>query len=735
MPSFSSPSTTTKYPDQNNTNFITQINQKYEKYKITSEGEQAKKFAGKDGYLDLFSYQKMIEDYMDPKSPYRGILIYHGLGSGKTITAINVAERMGRKAVVLLPRSLRQNFIEEVIKFSPEFRRPANYQSLSNKEKSRIDSQLERAVMKKYSFVSSNSGSSAQALHSIVAEAESEADDKALGMFLKHVNSLDNKLLIIDEVHNLVSSMINADAKNGSKIYDMIMNAKNLRIVALSGSPVISDPFELAILFNMLRGFIYPQDAKKGIKFTAFPDYHDFHTYFIDKEANKMINKEIFQERIVGLVSFYSGILGDNRDLIPFKHKPIIKQVPMSDFQWKYYIKYRRQEQDEERKIRFSKKEFVKLVNKKPKRPSNTTFRVKSRQVSNFTFPEAIEKPMLRKKEKPGAFEAAVKKMLAELTKEDLTGKGLEKHSPKMKQMLEDIKKVDGNVLVYSQFISLEGVGVFSKVLDYNGFSNIENSKGAHKHFCTYGIFSGNTSDQARKKILEIFNSPENAEGKLIRIILVTAAASEGISLKNVRTVMIMEPYWHAMRIQQIIGRAARINSHADLPRTEREVNPIIYLATAPLDVNIEETLGEKQTTDQHILNRALRNQELLSQFLMAMKEMAFDCGINYTHNKSVIGECRICAPNNKPMYPPNIKDHLLPGVSNCVSTKMVATGLKDITIDGKEYKIDSEGNVYRKADGQENVYIIDPEMTKKLKAGEKIRNRSSSTRRKKRSK
>ena len=47
---------------------------------------------------------------------------------------------------------------------------------------------------------------------------------------------------------------------------------------------------------------------------------------------------------------------------------------------------------------------------------------------------------------------------------------------------------------------------------------------------------------------------------------MITASGAEGISLKNVRFVHIMEPYWHPVK-RQVIGRARRICSHADLPK------------------------------------------------------------------------------------------------------------------------------------------------------------------------
>ena len=39
---------------------------------------------------ELTTYQKFVGQYLNYRSPFRDLLIYHGLGSGKTVTAINV---------------------------------------------------------------------------------------------------------------------------------------------------------------------------------------------------------------------------------------------------------------------------------------------------------------------------------------------------------------------------------------------------------------------------------------------------------------------------------------------------------------------------------------------------------------------------------------------------------------------------------------------------------------------
>ena len=69
-----------------------------------------------------------------------------------------------------------------------------------------------------------------------------------------------------------------------------------------------------------------------------------------------------------------------------------------------------------------------------------------------------------------------------------------------------------------------------------------------------------------------------NFHGEIARVFMITAAGAEGISLKNVRYVHIMEPYWHPVRVEQVIGRARRICSHQDLAEAERKVEVFIYL-------------------------------------------------------------------------------------------------------------------------------------------------------------
>jgi superfamily II DNA or RNA helicase len=307
---------------------------------------------------------------------------------------------------------------------------------------------------------------------------------------------------------------------------------------------------------------------------------------------------------------------------------------------------------------------------------------------------------------------------LAQLTK-GILKKELAKYAPKMEAILKKIKKSVGNVLVYSQFITLEGIGIFAKVLEENGYTNY-NKDNNGPEYKSFAIFAGTTSDPLRKKILEVINTSDNKYGKNIKIILITSTGIEGINLRNIRQVHIMEPFWNISRIRQIIGRAIRIKSHSDLPIEEREVNSYVYICVPPEGSNIKSALGESLTTDEHLFISANKRQELIDQFLTAMKEISFDCEANFQHNKDEISECRICVPNNKPLFPAKFENHFLPGNRTCQNTKAIVKGLKDVIIDGKKYKQDDAGNIFVPIEGKKNVFIMDPNIKK--------RNRSKKT-------
>jgi hypothetical protein len=339
----------------------------------------------------LFNYQQFIKNFFTVNSPYRGILLNHHMGSGKSRTAIVTAEQFrlaGYKMIFMLPASLRDNAIGEIRLWGDsDLCYPANYGSLSETEQIRITNELNIKIRKAYNFVSYNSSRVLKDLAKI---------------------NLENCCIIIDEVHDLVNTMANEAGKTGKMIYEYFMRARNCRFIAMSGTPPpINYPFELGLLFNFLRGPI-PKLSKASVdkvlgsrgdnrsdalttlarqeedmyglsRLTAYPeDKIPFDDLYVDYKTKKLKNEGLFRSRGIGLTSFFHGA---NRDLYPTVIKLPLFKCEMDRVQFEGYMKARRDEI-----IRESKRSGRQL--------GPNTFRPNSRQFCNFGMPSEIDRPI-----------------------------------------------------------------------------------------------------------------------------------------------------------------------------------------------------------------------------------------------------------------------------------------------------------------------------------------------------
>ena len=411
-----------KYVYENKKEFLNFINDTFKEFKLSNNQNNTKK--------ELFKYQKFIRKYLSEETPYRGLLVYHGLGSGKTCTAVAVAENLksNRNVLVLLPASLKPGWYNSLKTdcFT------TNYKSNNN-------------IDVKYTFISSNASNTAQKL--------------------KDLGTLDNYLIIVDESHLIVQNIYNQGSR-GMAIYNMIKDAKNSKILFLTGTPLVNNPYELAITMNMLKGnmsilrytvpkdisfetfaeyitklnglsyvhyckenlrmryfdiyFIYESNtpdlnkAKEEIEMIAVKEYDfkpnyvsgelqfkslfpedsiEFESMFIRRvgEIEKVNRKNILEKRLVGLVSYYQG--GDKTFYPKQNNFPLLK-VEMSPLQFNQYATIRFFEKKVE-KGTGSSGDKIDLRKTKKKKGASSVYRIYSRQFGNFIFPENIGKPFI----------------------------------------------------------------------------------------------------------------------------------------------------------------------------------------------------------------------------------------------------------------------------------------------------------------------------------------------------
>jgi hypothetical protein len=262
---------------------ITRTLLKYRKVATDAEDKEVDLCSGMGGTnaRELLPHQKVVRDYLMMETPYRGLLLYHGLGSGKTCSSIAVAESLlsNRKVFVLLPASLEDNYRGELRKCGDplymydqhwrqqtlsEETRPlakrlgisdsfldrnrtffttvageaANYSTLPRPAQEIIGKQIEDIINQRFTFIRYNGLSSANIGKYVPADGS---------------NPYSDSVVIVDEVHNLISRVSNKSDIT-RPLYDLLYNATNCKVVALSGTPVINRANEVAYLMNLLRG-------------------------------------------------------------------------------------------------------------------------------------------------------------------------------------------------------------------------------------------------------------------------------------------------------------------------------------------------------------------------------------------------------------------------------------------------------------------------------------------------
>jgi len=387
-------------------------------------------------------------------------------------------------------------------------------------------------------------------------------------------NPFNDKIIIIDEIHNLISS-IAGKGYTTKIIYQLLLRAKNTKIICLSGTPCINRPFEIGLLMNILSGYKtkynfifrdskcrskleeiirkdefidfssisvnidgylelsltpnpyyfvnqFDEDNNKiGIKYDSnklqiykengfkkyimkkledqsidildenskgrlpFPEKVDeFNLKYIDNSENKIKSKNDFVSRIIGKVSFFNETTSKEEDggsVFPQLLKESDTKSMLSPYQFYKYSEARELERKTE-KIKGNKDDS-----------DGGYYRVVSRNALLFTFPPKIERvwPATlnarynQAMEKEGDtdlsrydYTTRLNEALTQLESDEdyLTYGNNKKYdlkvlSPKYCSIFQNIQKSPGLVLCYSQYKTVEGIRVFTQVLNKHGYA------------------------------------------------------------------------------------------------------------------------------------------------------------------------------------------------------------------------------------------------------------------------
>lgn len=562
--------------------------------------------------LELSTYQTVIRNFLSNDTPYNGLLLFHGLGTGKTCSAITVAEEhrqflkesgLKRFIYVLGGLNIQDNFKKQL--FDPEQLTQHGNEwiykgcvgntllrevSLLGTKKEIVD-RLQEVIQKHYRFMGYRKF--ANYIHQM----------------RKELTDLEHSMIIIDEVHNVKDET--GKGFTPSKALDLVTKKTTVKLLLLSATPMFNDPGEIIWILNLLNRNDKRYELKEGDIFTKEGDLRETEKYRFLNHVRGYVsyvkgeNPFTFPYRIYPSY-FYKHSMKPTKPFSMFgtgtmeEMKTQVYPVVLSDFQ----------------KTAYEKAISVASSSKTLSMGDSIPFL----SVLNMTYPKGSLEYMLKKdayEYYPGSERCFDKEHLP-------------KYSAKIAEICKQIQGAEGIVVVYSQLLE-GGVIPVALALESIGIKNWNKPllKGStQKGPYSYCMLTGSPSLSPHpEEAIRIINTPENQNGDRIKVVLITKAASEGVDLKNIRQIHIMDPWWNLNRVEQIIGRGIRLCSHKGLPFEKRNAQIFLYTSYT----------GEMETVDHYMYRFAEKKAKKIGAITRLLKENAMDCVMNHPTSMKVM--------------------------------------------------------------------------------------------------
>ena len=461
------------------------------------------------------------------------MLIFHGIGTGKTCTGINIYEKIvnkyeNMKALVILPARLKTNFIDELISkncvmdkyISVNDRNKYKDDKTSKKDKDNIRKKFMSKINENYEILSYES----------LRNKLIKSND-----VIKTIEEITkNRIVIIDEIHNLITTRIKTNI-----IDDIIKNKKISKNTKMINGVIMRLMTRLA------------HNSSKFFLLTATPVFDNYGQFIElvlnlcpeikEAELNRNIDDlKFLVEKLRGKVSYYK--LSDISAYPASKIDNI--EIPLSKTQ----------------------DDIISGLISDSNENSNM-FCITERQISISTF---------------------------SLKDEDKVFSNLKEYAPKLKKLFE-LLELDGKHVVYSNFINY-CLELIASYLKKNGWNNyIEDGIKKNK---TFVLWDASLNDDNKQDVKNVLNSISNMDGSKIKVVLGSPSIKEGISFKHIQHLHQIDPVWNSSAKTQVEGRCIRYKSHDEIPlnhpKLKREVVIHNYISVAKKGGNVLQTCDSK---------------------------------------------------------------------------------------------------------------------------------------------
>ena len=316
------------------------LDTKYKTYDHKNLNTIADKLCNSD--FELAPHQIFVKNFLSVNSPYNNLLLYHGLGTGKTCSAITIAEETRqylkymnkiKRIIIVASPNVQENFKlqlfdERKLKFENGKYNLNNCVGNSildeininteNLSRETVIKNIKNMINTYYIFLGyiefANYIIKTSNIDNYLQSNKSLSDKDKQALIKKKIKRVfNNRLIIIDEIHNI--RMIDNNSTNklvGRELLKLVTYTDNIKLLLLSATPMYNDFREIIYLINIMN----INDKRHTVD---YKDIFDSNGNFLKNDKDEEIGKELFIRKITGYISF---VRGDNPITFPYRIYP-----------------------------------------------------------------------------------------------------------------------------------------------------------------------------------------------------------------------------------------------------------------------------------------------------------------------------------------------------------------------------------------------------------------------------
>ena len=615
--------------------------------------------------------QAILTNMINPNTPYKGLLVMHGTGTGKSCTAISIAEQFkdqikkynSKVYVLTFGPNGKETIKKELIFCTGEtYLKNKQLESQLSKEELEYEERIAlNAALQNYKILSYKAFYKKVLGEKIIEKRtdeisknkyrKTEEGELEREIVIDKITNMDNSLLIVDEAHNLTGN------EYGLALSKIIKSSKNLRVILLTATPMKNLADDIIDLLNFVR----PQDDPilRDKIFTSEINYN-----MKIKEGGF----DYLKEKARGYISYFRGNIpytfADKIDEGKISNgllfTPVIKCF-MEEFQCKYYLEANKLFDDKLAKASSSAANFIfpGLNDQKNDIVGYHSMLGVAKILSQVETDKAKLCSLINKKLFNGKLSKEVEDNFMYINnKKNLSGYILKTEylqyfgikfytAIKNLERLVDSDKGSGIVFIYSNLVNAGGIELFAEALIVNGYLEYQEDKNydikdhtvdyktgrpysEYQKYkktnefkpATFILITGSNEDEdipetKQKIIRNIYNNSDNIDGKNIKLCLGSRVMNEGVTLENVKEIHILDVHYNLGKVDQIIGRGIRMCKHMKSINENNKfpkVNVFRYVVGINSSFNSKKHIKNKDLSVTDIKKSILSTDEILYQ-------------------------------------------------------------------------------------------------------------------------